>query len=159
MQPVLERGSIDKPLTFDIGLIQLSFIPVCSATFQSNCAEGLLFINPRRACARVTVLVLSVCLSVCVSVCLSAVADLENEKGWFQFIVALARLKIFVGHAHFGSREDTYLSHDSASKLPLTLSARDVYIYAQKSPTLPRGMHTYIIESIDSKSRDERDFH
>ena len=30
MQPVLERGSIDKPLTFDVGLIQLSFIPVCS---------------------------------------------------------------------------------------------------------------------------------
>ena len=27
-------------------------------------------INPRRACARVTVLVLSVCLCVCVSVCL-----------------------------------------------------------------------------------------
>ena len=71
-------------------------------------------------------------------------ADLENEKGWFQFIVVLARLKIFVGHAHFGSREDTYLSHDSASKLPLTLSARDAYIYAQKSPTLPRGMHNYI---------------
>ena len=30
MQPVLQRGSIDKPLTFDVGLIQLSFIPVCS---------------------------------------------------------------------------------------------------------------------------------
>ena len=30
MQPVLERGSIDKPLTFDVGSIQLSFIPVCS---------------------------------------------------------------------------------------------------------------------------------
>ena len=30
MQPVLELGSIDKPLTFDFGLIQLSFIPVCS---------------------------------------------------------------------------------------------------------------------------------
>ena len=30
MQHVLERGSIDKPLTFDVGLIQLSFIPVCS---------------------------------------------------------------------------------------------------------------------------------
>ena len=44
MQPVLERGSIDKP--FDVGLIQLSFIPVCSPnTFQSNYAEGLLFIN------------------------------------------------------------------------------------------------------------------
>ena len=48
---VLERGSIDKHLTFDVGLIQLSFIPVCSpiifiiihATFQSNCAEGLHF--------------------------------------------------------------------------------------------------------------------
>ena len=71
------------------------------------------------------------------------VADLVNEKGWFQFIVALARRKIFVGHAHFESREDTYLSHDSASKLPLTLSARDAYIYAQKSPTFPRGMHIY----------------
>ena len=30
MQTVLEQGSIDKPLTFDGGLIQLSFIPVCS---------------------------------------------------------------------------------------------------------------------------------
>ena len=30
MQTVLEQGSIDKSLTFDIGLIQLSFIPVCS---------------------------------------------------------------------------------------------------------------------------------
>ena len=25
----LEQGSIDKPLTFDVGLIQLSFMPVC----------------------------------------------------------------------------------------------------------------------------------
>ena len=30
MQTVLEQGSIDKPLTFDVGLIQPSFIPVCS---------------------------------------------------------------------------------------------------------------------------------
>ena len=30
MQTVLEQGSIDNPLTFDVGLIQLSFIPVCS---------------------------------------------------------------------------------------------------------------------------------
>ena len=29
MQTVLDQGSIDKPLTFDVGLIQLSFIPVC----------------------------------------------------------------------------------------------------------------------------------
>ena len=27
---MLEPGSIDIPLTFDVGLIQLSFIPVCS---------------------------------------------------------------------------------------------------------------------------------
>ena len=46
MQPVLERGSIDKPLTFDGGLIQLSFIQsvhLIHATFQSNCAEGVHF--------------------------------------------------------------------------------------------------------------------
>ena len=30
MHTVLEQGSIDKPLTFDVGLIQLSFIPVSS---------------------------------------------------------------------------------------------------------------------------------
>ena len=30
MQTVLEQGSIEKNLTFDVGLIQLSFIPVCS---------------------------------------------------------------------------------------------------------------------------------
>ena len=46
MQSVLERGSIDKPLTFDVGLIQLSFIPVCSpntCNISVNCAEGLHF--------------------------------------------------------------------------------------------------------------------
>ena len=30
MQLVLEQGSIDKPMTFDVGLKQLVFIPVCS---------------------------------------------------------------------------------------------------------------------------------
>ena len=57
------------------------------------------------------------------------------RKGGSNFnIVALARRKIFVGHV--GSREDTYLSHDSVSKLSLTLSARDAYIYIimHKSP-------------------------
>ena len=51
MQLVLKRGSIDKPLTFDVVLIQLVFIPnACKgvfnanvAIFQSNCAEGLHF--------------------------------------------------------------------------------------------------------------------
>ena len=36
MQLVLDRGSTDKPLTFDVGLIQLSFIPVCSPNSVSN---------------------------------------------------------------------------------------------------------------------------
>ena len=31
VRPLRERGSIDKPLTFDVGLIQLSFMPVCSS--------------------------------------------------------------------------------------------------------------------------------
>ena len=64
MQLVLERGSIDKLLTFDVGLIQLSFhtsvfVHLMHAKvfsiqmlqyfnpnvtiFQSNCAEGLHF--------------------------------------------------------------------------------------------------------------------
>ena len=49
MQTVLKQGSIDEPLTFDVGLIQLSFIisnqsvHLIHATFQSNCAEGLHF--------------------------------------------------------------------------------------------------------------------
>ena len=53
MQHVLERGSVDNSLTFDVGLIQLSFHTICSTNmckgvfnpkvtiFQSNCAEGL----------------------------------------------------------------------------------------------------------------------
>ena len=46
MQPVLERGSIDKPLTFDVGLIQLSFVPVCSpntCNISVKLREGLHF--------------------------------------------------------------------------------------------------------------------
>ena len=52
MQLVLERGSIDNPLTFDVGLIQLSFLSpnACKGVFnpnvtifQSNCVEGLHF--------------------------------------------------------------------------------------------------------------------
>ena len=52
MQPVLERGSIDKPLTFDVGLIQLSFIPVCSPNTCNISGTNLVnitvcSINPR----------------------------------------------------------------------------------------------------------------
>ena len=46
--PVLGRGSIDKPLTFDVGWIyttQLSYqcVHLIHATLQSNCAKGLHF--------------------------------------------------------------------------------------------------------------------
>ena len=41
MQTVLEQGSIDKPLTFDVGLIQLSFIPVCSLNNTCNISVKL----------------------------------------------------------------------------------------------------------------------
>ena len=58
MQSVLEQGSIDKPLTFDVGLIQLTFIPVCSPnTFQLNCAEGLHFS---------AFFIINVCMYVCI---------------------------------------------------------------------------------------------
>ena len=50
MQLVLERGSIDKPLTFDLGLIPVCSLNACKGVFnpnvtifQSNCAEGLHF--------------------------------------------------------------------------------------------------------------------
>ena len=46
MQTVLEQGSIDKPLTFEVGLIQLSFIPVCSlntCNISVKLREGLHF--------------------------------------------------------------------------------------------------------------------
>ena len=67
MQPVLERGSIDKPLTFDIGLIQLSSyqcVHLIHATFQSNCSEGLHF---------------SAFHSVCVSVCFPYSGTSRNQ--------------------------------------------------------------------------------
>ena len=47
MQPVLERGSIDKPLTFDVGLIQLSFIYTSVfSNISVKLREGLHFIMP-----------------------------------------------------------------------------------------------------------------
>ena len=52
-------------------------------TLCSN--KTMIIINPRRACARVTVVVLSVCLSVCLSVypsvpALAASASFETSK-------------------------------------------------------------------------------
>ena len=42
------------------------------------------FINPRRACARVTVVCLCICLSVCLSVpALAASASVETSKQWY----------------------------------------------------------------------------
>ena len=80
MQTVLEQGSIDKPLTFDVGLIQLSFIPVCSLNTCnisvklcrgfalqcfSFCARGLQYLSCLSVCVCV---VLCVCVCVCVCV-------------------------------------------------------------------------------------------
>ena len=45
------------------------------------CARVTVLVNPRRACARVTVLVLSVCLSVCVSVCVFSLFSHLAQSG------------------------------------------------------------------------------
>ena len=45
MQPVLIQGSIDNPLTFDVGLIQLSFIPVCSTKIAQRVYTLVFFIG------------------------------------------------------------------------------------------------------------------
>ena len=97
MQNMLEQGP-DFWCWFDT--TQFSYIPLCSpntckyvfnpniTTFQSNCAEGLHFsafiINPRRACARVTVLVLSVCLCVCVRFPYSGTSRNQAYKQQYQ---------------------------------------------------------------------------
>ena len=46
------------------------FVRYCLCTIRYNVIVCISVINPRRACARVTVLVLSVCLSVSVCVCM-----------------------------------------------------------------------------------------
>ena len=91
MQTVLEQGSIDKPLTFDVGLIQLSFIPVCSLNtcnisvklcrgFALQCfsltlgahARGLQYLSCLSVC-------LSVCVCVCVCVCFPYSGTSRNQ--------------------------------------------------------------------------------
>ena len=57
MQTVLEQGSIDKPLTFDVGLINsVSYQSdhLIHATFQSNCAEGLHFSDLHFICSYIS---------------------------------------------------------------------------------------------------------
>ena len=56
MQPVLERDSIDNPLTFDVGLIHsVSYqcVHLIHATFQSNCTEDMHFSAFRCYCCNV----------------------------------------------------------------------------------------------------------
>ena len=50
-----------------------------SAYIYSSILYVFVIINPRRACARVTVLVLSVCLCVCVSVCFPYSGTSRNQ--------------------------------------------------------------------------------
>ena len=68
-----------------------------SQIVQSVCTL-VLFINPRRACARVTVLVLSVCLSVCVCVCFPYSGTSRNQayKQQYQRLQRDTGLKRFV---------------------------------------------------------------
>ena len=57
-----------QPLLINVVKVSMT----CSVkALQKN---GRLIINPRRACARVTVVVLSVCVCICPSVCLSVPA-------------------------------------------------------------------------------------
>ena len=65
MQTVLEQGSIDKPLTFDVGSVSYQSVHLIHAIFQSNCAEDLHF-----SAFHSTGVSESVCVSVCLSVCL-----------------------------------------------------------------------------------------
>ena len=57
---------VRRYIDFLILLIHTPLVYICSFLQQH---PYFLFINPRHACARVTVLVLSVCLSVCLCVC------------------------------------------------------------------------------------------
>ena len=83
-----------------------------------------LIINPRRACARVTVVVLCVCLSVCPSVpALAASASVETSKQWYSRV----SLRLFLDQ-YVWSFEKTFRSKvmawksQYANELELTVS-------------------------------------
>ena len=105
----------NKTLTFGVGSIQLSFRTIVftqymQRCFQSKCyyihfsqivvrvctlvlfinprrasARVTVLVNPRRACARVTVLVLSVCLCVCLCVCFPYSGTSRNQANKQQY--------------------------------------------------------------------------
>ena len=59
MQPVLERGSIDELLTFDVGLIQLSFHTHVFTQYMQRCFQSKCYNNYfRQIVQRVCTLVL-----------------------------------------------------------------------------------------------------
>ena len=67
-----------------------SSVCVCVCVCVCACVR-VCVINPRRACARVTVVVLSVCLSVCLSVypsvpALAASASVETSKQRYSWV-------------------------------------------------------------------------
>ena len=64
-----ERETVG-PIRFLVDYLSCLISPVPVPCFRT----ATVLINPRRACARVTVVVLSVCVSVCLSVCLSVPA-------------------------------------------------------------------------------------
>ena len=87
MQPVLERGSIDKPLTFDVGLIQLSFIPVCSP----NTCNISVKIAPR-VCTLVLFIIIVVHVvkhqSVLINTCRRYIGEPENDAGFLKHVAS-----------------------------------------------------------------------
>ena len=84
MQPVLERGSIDKPLTFDVGLIQLSFIPVCS---PNTCSQ----IEPR-VCTFISAFHYYCCAcsktSISINKYMQKAGEPENDAGFLKHIAS-----------------------------------------------------------------------
>ena len=103
MQTVLEQGSIDKPLTFDVGLIQLSFIPVCSI---NTC---------------------NISVKLCRGFALQCFHYIGNQRrtGWWclkcVIVVYLARdIPAFVIY---------YVNGESGSSLLIESTDSDIYIY------------------------------
>ena len=63
----IRKSCSPHPLIVDCLLAPPTYFLVINP--RRACARVTVLVNPRRACARVTVLVLSVCLSVCLCVC------------------------------------------------------------------------------------------
>ena len=87
MQPVLERGSIDKSLTFDVGLMQLDFIPVCS---PNTCSIS---VKLRRGFAQLHFSAFH-CIYIIASVCIMHIIVYICTVAYIQWEMRLYALKL-----------------------------------------------------------------